>query len=317
MINKTKIAIIRGGGGYERELSMQSGANVIENLSPEKYIVFDVLVAGNGDWYLEGRIVSPDKLLIQIDVVFNSLLDSKDSLVVQKILDDFGVKYIGSDTLSSALSMNKILANKVFDFLNIKTPYREVVRKEDDLYKRSGEIFRSIPSPYVVKSADGSISFGMNIANTLSELTESIERILEFSNSVLVEELIRGQHITCGVINNFRDKEDYILLPVKIISNNPYFINYNSKRSGDFETEFSGFLNLNRKKEIEQIAVNVHKNFGLGHYSTSDFVFSKNSNLYLLEINSRPALHKESVFVKALEAIGSNLGEFLDEVILS
>ena len=315
MFNKTKIAVIRGGGGYERELSLQSGANVIKNLSFEKYIVFDVLVSNNGDWYSGGRIVQPSELLITIDVVFNSLLDSRDGLLVQKILDDFGVRSIGSNALSSSLGINKILSGGVYDSLNIRTPYREIIRKEDDLNKRSREIFMGIPSPYIVKSADGNSSFGMNIANTLEELQESVERMRDFSETILVEGLIKGHHITCGVINNFRGEENYLLLPAKINLNNKYFVDYGLKRSGDFEVEFSGFLNSAHKDEVQKIALEVHKNLGLRDYSTSDFIFSKNGNLYLLETNSYPSLHPESVFVKSLEASGSNLEEFLDELI--
>ena len=248
MFNKTKIAIIRGGCSYERELSLQSGANVIKNLSLEKYIVFDVLVSNNGDWYSGGRIVQPSQLLVAVDLVFNSLLDSKDSILIQKILDDFGVRSIGSNALSSALSTNKVLAREIYDSLGIKTPYREIIRKGDDLHQRSGKIFKSMPSPYVVKSADGSISFGMNIAHTFDELVDSIERVRDFSDTVLVEGLIKGHHITCGVINNFRGEEDYILLPAKVNLNNKYFVDYNSKRSGDFDIEFSEFLNPNQKK---------------------------------------------------------------------
>ncbi len=316
MINRTKIAIIRGGSGYEKELSIQSGENVIANLSPDKYIIFDVIVTSNGDWYTEGGIIEPARLLIKVDVVFNALLDSQDGLLVQKILDDFGVKSVGSNALSSAMATNKILAYDLHNSLNIKTPYREIVRKQDDLNQRAREIFGSIPSPYVVKPADGSFSFGMGVASTFDELLNAIERVLDISEAVIVEEFIVGQHVTCGVINNFREKEAYILFPAKInFEKSKYFPSYREKRVGDLLLEFSDFVSPAHKKQIEQITTDAHKVLGLSDYSTSDFIFSKNGNLYLLETNSFPPLHPESIFVKSLEASGSNLEEFLNNII--
>lgn len=317
MINKLRVAVLRGGPSDEHMISMRTGSNLLDNLSQEKYIVYDISISKDGNWYFNGGQVIPEKFLRHIDVVLNALHgnyggDGK----IQKLLDHFNIPYTGSDSFGSALSMNKNLSKQVYKKIGIKTPYHSLLKKENYTDNSVFEIFREIPMPCVVKPINSGSSVGVYVAGSLDELVNAIDGAFEFADSILVEEFINGKEIICGVIDNFRESEHYSLLPTELVlSEGNGILRNDDKYIGFFEEITPGRLSQNEKNEIQRLAVEAHKALGLRHYSSSDFIVHPKRGIYLLETNSLPALHEEAIIPKSLEIIGSNLSEFLDHLI--
>jgi len=317
MVYKLRIAILRGGPGNEYEVSMKSGSNILNNLSLDKYVIYDIPVSKEGIWYVNGFPTRPEKILGRIDLVFNTLsINGSHNRKIQKTLNDFGVVYVGSDALSSGLSLNKALSKNIYKIAGIKTPYFEVLKKENYDKNSAKNLFKNIPIPCIVKPIDGGSSIGVNLACNLKELARAIEIAMEFSDSVLVEEFIEGREVVCGVLDNFREKEKYSLIPGEItFSDVVKYFNSEMKLAGSFEELSSKRLSQNEKKEIQKIAIDAHNILGLRHYSQSDFIVSSKRGIYLLETNSLPSLDKNSVLLRALEEIGVELPDFLDHLI--
>src|SRR3989344_4025869 len=87
MVHKLKIAVLRGGPGYEYESSMKMGSYILKNLSNNKYVVYDVSISRDGDWFLNGIVVRPEKILMRIDLVFNAVKGNYAKGRLQKMLD--------------------------------------------------------------------------------------------------------------------------------------------------------------------------------------------------------------------------------------
>ena len=126
-------------------------------------------------------------------------------------------------------------------------------------------------------------------------------------------------------IDGFRGEEIYALPPIEI-SHNRDFFDYASKYSSpDAKDErghtiaaeeiVPGHFSDADKAELIRLAREVHAALGLRHYSRTDFIVSPRRGVYVLEVNTLPGLTEASLVPKALEAVGSNMPEFVDHII--
>jgi len=308
--------VLRGGLSHEYEVSLKTGGSVLQHLPSEKYAAQDILIEKSGVWHLRGMPTTPARVFNQVDVVFNALHgEYGEDGTVQRILDTFGIPYTGSGTLGSAVAMNKALAKEHLQSLNIKTPQHKVLEVTDDLEERVFEIFRKQSPPLVVKPCTGGSSVGVTIAKSYEALLQSVYKAFEYAPKVLIEEYIKGREATCGVIEHFREKELYSMLPIEIIppqENN--FFDYDAKYSGKTQEICPGNFSVEEKDELQRLAKEVHETLGLRHYSRSDFIVSP-KGIYFLEVNTLPGLTSESLVPKSLEAVGCSFPEFLDHLV--
>ncbi len=315
-MQRIRVAVLRGGPGPEHDVSLKSGKNVLENLS-EKYIPTDVFISKDRGWYIDGVAVAPEKVFRNNDVIFNAMHgEYGEDGKVQQFMDQFGVKYTGSRALASALGMNKVLAKEIFIKSGLKTPIYKVIKKGDNLEGIDHVIFKTFPMPAIIKPGGSGSSIGVSLAKTLKEILPGIEKALQYSDIVLVEEFIKGKEATCGVVEKFRGEELYSLLPVEITKPKEFeFWGYDAKYSGCSGEVCPGSFSDKEKKTIQDMAMEAHRVLGLRHYSRSDFIVSPKRGVYILEVNALPGLTKESLMPKSLESVGCFLPHFLDHVI--
>jgi D-alanine-D-alanine ligase len=317
-IQKTRVAILRGGPSPEYEVSLKTGANLLSLLSQdeEKYEPVDIFIDKQGVWHYRGLPTEPHKALRYIDVAVNAMHGAYgEDGRVQKILESHKTPYTGSDVLSSALAMSKDMAKKVYKRHGIRTPEYEVLKNEPELEEKLVEIFRNFLHPVIVKPAAGGSSIGTKLAHTWEELRESVKSAFEHSERVLVEEFVRGKEATCGVIESFRDEKLYALMPIEIVKDKNSIFGFDEKYSGKAEENCPGSFTKEENKLIEAAAKNAHTALGLRHYSRTDMIITPRGNVYVLETNSLPGLTKESLFPKALKALGIKEKQFLDHLI--
>jgi len=309
-----RIGVIRGGPSHEYEVSLKSGAHVLDILR-ETHSPVDIFISKDGKWHVQGVEKSPERILKNIDVVWNSLHGAYgEDGQVQDILNFHNTKYTGSDRLPSALAINKYLTKEKLASLGVKTPLHIVVKQTDHLLTKAKEIWAEIPHPMIIKPACGGSSIGMLVAGSFQELLSALENTLEQHGSVIVEEYIKGKEATCGVIDNFRGQEMYTLPPVEIIPANSIF-DYESKYSGKSQEICPGNFSSEEKKEIERLSGLVHKALDLRHYSRSDFIVHPKRGVYFLEVNTLPGMTKESLLPKSLAAVGVSVKEFVHHII--
>ncbi|MFA5934306.1 MAG: D-alanine--D-alanine ligase [Candidatus Paceibacterota bacterium] len=315
-MKRIKVAVLRGGPSRESEVSFKTGKSVLENL-PDKYIPTDVFISKNGGWYVDGVSVAPAKVFRDVDVVFNALHgEYGEDGKVQQLMNHFGVKYTGSKALASAIGMNKVLAKDFFIKAGLKTPVYIVVKKGENTEEKAQEIFKTFPMPAIVKPGGSGSSLGVTIVKSVKDIIPAMEEAFRHSDFLIVEEFIQGREATCGVIENFREKSIYPLLPIEILKPREIgFWGYDEKYSGCSEEVCPGNFSSKEKETIQNMAVEAHRVLGLRHYSRSDFIVSHKRGIYILEVNSLPGLTKESLLPKSLEAIGCAFPHFLDHII--
>lgn len=323
--DKIRVGVLRGGPSSEYQVSLNTGASVLENLSRDIYEPVDIFVSRKGVWHDHGLEKSPEKISRKIDVMFNALHGAYgEDGTVQQIMDRLGVPYTGSGAIASVLGMNKIASKKVYAKAGLKVPFSISINLRDLSREAILDAYRLVPSPFIVKPSSGGSSLGVRIARSLSELEEMAIAAFEFSSSVLIEEYIAGREATCGVIEDFRGREHYALLPIEIrpkISNGSEsgLFDYNSKYSSNpdegAEEICPGNFSEEERGAIEAMTVMAHNLLGLRHYSRSDFRIHPKRGVFILETNTLPGLTRNSLIPKALHAAGVKLGDFLHHVI--
>lgn len=310
-----RIGVLRGGPSLEYDVSLKSGANVLKNLL-ETHVPLDIFISKDGKWHVNGLERAPERILKNVDVIFNALHGAfGEDGQVQELLNRHGVAYTGSGRMESALAMNKWLTKELAQEVGIKTPIAMQVKETDALGEKAKEIFSSMPHPLIVKPRNGGSSLGVYKVDSYTELLDALEKVLAEHKSAVVEEFIPGKEASCGVIDNFRGLETYSLPPVEIVPPKGKMFDYESKYNGQSNEICPGNFTAAEKKEIERVSKLIHERLGLRHYSRSDFIVHPKRGVYFLEVNTLPGLTEESLLPKSLKAVGSSIKEFLHHVL--
>ncbi len=311
---RTVVGILRGGPSSEYEVSLKTGASVLEHIDKDKYDPRDLFVDRGGQWHAHGLAVDPHRALHGVDVVFNAMHgEFGEDGRVQRLLDSHSVPYTGSNALASALAFNKHLTKQAAKKLGIKLAHSIVVERQDPT-TIAQTIFRTFPHPAVIKPIAAGSSVGVTVAHDFAGLVRALEVAFALSDRALVEEFIKGREATVGVVDNFRGERVYALMPVEIIPPPGKFFDYEHKYNGATQEIVPGNFTHAQKDELTRMAKAVHEGLNLAHYSRSDFIISRRG-IYFLEVNTLPGLTSESLLPKAVKAGGSSLKEFISHVI--
>lgn len=315
---KVRVAVLRGGPSSEYDVSLKTGAGVLQNLG-ENYEAIDILIDKKGVWHIHGVPFDPKHLHKRADVAFIAMHgEYGEDGTVQRLLEHHGVPFTGSAALASAIGMNKVLAKKHFVNAGIKTPVHRVVSKDEYVPKQTAiELYQTFPQPSVLKPVSGGSSVATSIAGTVDEIEEALRKCFEVTDKVLVEECIKGKEATCGVIEGFRNEDLYALLPIEIVPKSQTFFDYEAKYSSDngaLEICPGNFTSA-ESAEIQRLAKLAHQSINAKHYSRTDFIIHPKRGIYCLEINTLPGLTPQSLIPKAIAAVGSSYPELLDHLI--
>ncbi len=290
--HKRRVAVLRGGASPEYEASLATGKFVLENM-PEEFEPVDVFVSRDGVWHQGGFEMSPHKILLGVDAVWNCLHGGAgENGGVQRLVADFGLPQAGSPHLSSALSMNKALAKNIFTRSGLKTPIALTVNKDEDSQKMFERLYRSMPFPIVIKPVDAGSSLGISIANSHREVKDAVDKAFALSQNALIEEYIEGKEVVGGIIEGFRGEAYYPLLPISSFSISPQ-----------------------ESEQVTEVARLAHIALGLEDFSESNLVVHPRRGVYILEVNTLPKLNPESPFIKSIRSAGSDIKEFISHTL--
>ncbi|MES2216054.1 MAG: D-alanine--D-alanine ligase [Patescibacteria group bacterium] len=320
-MHKIRVGILRGGPSAEYEVSLNSGSGVMNALREKyenKYHPRDIFIDRTGQWHMEGVEVRPEDIIHKVDVIFNALHGTYgEDGKVQHFFEAHQIPFTGSGSLGSAVGMNKVLAKKAFAHHGIKTPYGKLIQSEDvrqDLGGVSSEVFNICMMPAIIKPAASGSSIGISIVRGFKEIGPALTLAAEHGDTIIVEEFIPGIEATCGVVEGFRGHDLYALPPIEIRPHKGFF-DYGAKYNHGSDKIVPATFDDSIKKELEELARNIHRVLGLRHYSRSDFIVHPKRGIYTLEVNTLPGLSEESLIPLALKSIGSNLHEFADHLI--
>ena len=312
----TIVGVLRGGPSREHEVSLKTGAAIIANLPAERYVARDIYIDKNGEWHDRGKVVSPERILRQLDVALIGLHgEYGEDGEVQRLLERFSVPYAGADAFGSYLAMHKLMAKTRAQEAGLLTPEFRHIEQVEESEAVAHDVIRSFHQPVVVKPIGWGSSVGVSVVGGYAPVLSAIQQLFaEGAPSVLVEEYIRGKEATVGIVENLRGEKLYSLPPVEIIPPEGDFFSYNAKYSGATRELCPGTFSRTASEELQVAAKAMHRALGLRHYSRSDFIVAP-SGIYYLETNTLPGLTTESLMPKALASVGVSFPDFLSHLV--
>ncbi|MDP3793226.1 MAG: D-alanine--D-alanine ligase A, partial [Candidatus Uhrbacteria bacterium] len=185
-----RVGVLMGGPSSEHEVSLATGQNVLEGLDRSKYEPLAVKILKAGQWFLNGKPTTADKVFQACDVVFNALHgyygeDGK----LQALLDHNKVRYTGSGVAASAIAMDKFHSRELFKLAGFNVPKTLKLLKGENYSARLQFFINKITKlPVVVKPCSNGSSVGVTIVEEASGLNKAITAAFKLDREVLVEE---------------------------------------------------------------------------------------------------------------------------------
>ena len=296
MDNNLLIAVLMGGPGSEREVSLASGNAVLEALKGEALNAVSVDVAGN-------TIDLPEGTGLCFNAIHGTFGEDGE---LQTILEEMKMPYTGAGIESSQVAFDKVASKEIFVAHNVPTPVSEIINCSD------GVKLPEMPLPYVVKPPREGSSVGVHIVHNEAEAMVAMEDAAKYGDEVLVEQYVDGLELTVGVL-------DGVALPIVHIAPRDGFYDMKNKypwMSGDGGTDYYCPAELDEATTVavQDAALAAHCALGVEIYSRVDVLLDKEGNPYVLEANTIPGMTASSLLPKAAKVAGYDFGPLCEKI---
>ncbi|MDH4844804.1 D-alanine--D-alanine ligase [Pseudomonas sp. BN505] len=281
-----RVAVLYGGKSAEREVSLKSGAAVIDALTTAGV---DVVAIDVGDDLLT-RLQSE-----KIDRAFIILHGrGGEDGSMQGLLECLGIPYTGSGILASALAMDKLRTKQVWQSLGIPTPRHAVLASENDCLLAGTEL----GFPLIVKPAHEGSSIGMAKVNSAQELVAAWQDAAKYDSQVLVEQWIHGPEFTIAVLRGQ-------VLPPIALGTPHVFYDYDAKYiANDTQYRIPCGLDSVKEQELIDLTARACDAIGIEGWGRLDVMQDEQGRFWLLEVNTAPGMTDHSLVPMAARAAG-------------
>ena len=287
-----RVAVLMGGTSSEREVSLDSGRNVLEALQSR----------GVDAHAVDGIHALVDALVHgKFDRVFNILHGNKgggEDGVLQGLLEALEVPYTGTGVLGSALTMDKIRTKQVWMSAHLPTPRFERLAPESDV--RAAALRLGLPV-FVKPSSEGS---SVGVARVVDEagIDEAIRVAKEYGGEMLMEQMVVGDELTVPVLG------DVALPSIRIVPKQGWY-DYNAKYLADDTQYLCPGLEGAQEDAIRALALDAFRAAGCSGWGRVDVMRDRNGALQLLEVNTAPGMTSHSLVPKSARTVGIEFDE--------
>ena len=285
-----RVAVLLGGPGSEREVSLQSGQGVL-----------DALRARGVDAHAVDGVPALAKAIVagEFDRVFNILHGGDgENGVVQGLCEAFAIPYTGSRVLGSALTMDKIRTKQVWMSLDLPTPRYRRLQPGDDVHAAA----RAIGLPVIIKPSKEGSSVGISRVFADADLEAAVALAARYPGERLMEPRVEGDALTVAVIE---DIDGPLALPsIRIVPKGAWY-DYEAKYISDDTQYLCPGLDGEDEVRIGALAVDAFVSAGCSGWGRVDVMRDRRTGaLLLLEVNTAPGMTSHSLVPKAAASIG-------------
>ena len=293
-----RVAVLLGGASSERDVSLNSGRNVLAALHRR----------GVDAHPIDGTPALVEALVAKrFDRVFNIMHGGHgENGVVQGLMDSFGIPYTGSRVLGSALSMDKIRTKQVWLSLGLSTPRYLRLNKGDDVQAAA----RQLGLPLIIKPSCEGSSVGVSRVFKESDLDEAVELATKYPGELLMEQLVQGEEYTVGILGQ------QALPSIRIVPPGEYY-DYHAKYVSDDTQYICPGLQGAAEEEMRELALAAFRAVDCSGWGRVDVMRDRTGRNYLLEVNTTPGMTSHSLVPKAARAVGIEFDELVWRILES
>lgn len=282
-----KIAVLMGGPGSERDVSLATARGVAKALRGAGADVTEIDVRD------ENFTLPPESELAFITIHGTFGEDGQ----VQRVLEARGVPYTGDGVQESETAFDKIASKKKFEAAGVATPEWQTVG--------AGER-PTLPLPFVIKPPRQGSTVGVFIVKEEAEVASAVAKVAEFDRELLAEKFIPGRELTVGILG-------FQALPILEIIPKGGFYDYatkypflNPQAGASAEHVCPAHIEEELTRKIQDLALRAYRSIGLRVYARVDLILPDNGEPTVLEVNTIPGMTETSLLPEAAAAAGIN-----------
>jgi D-alanine-D-alanine ligase len=286
MLSSKKIVVLMGGPGSERQVSLASGAAVVEAFRSIGLNAEPLDVTGT-------TIDLPPGTDLAFNVIHGTFGEDGQ---LQQVLENLGVPYTGAGVNSSRTAFDKNLAKAAFVAAGVPTPRAEIIDVS------GGPKLPSFSAPFVVKPPREGSSVGVHIVREQSKAEAAMADAATYGNDILVEEFIEGMELTVAIVDGKAMPIVHIIPPEGVYdmaSKYPWL-------SGTQGSQYICPAELDEAttQAVQEAALAAHRSLGIEIYSRVDVLLDSQMKPFVLEANTIPGMTATSLLPKSAAAAG-------------
>jgi D-alanine-D-alanine ligase len=289
ILKDKRVAVLLGGPGPEREVSLRSGAAVARALRSLGALVQEIDVE-------DSSLSLPEPIDLAYNMIHGTFGEDGQ---IQKLLEQQGIPYTGEGVAGSQLAFDKILSKRKFDEHGVPTGRWHVIAAGQRPH---------FEVPFVVKSPRQGSSVGVHVIKDSADLDAALEDCFRFGEAVIVEEYFSGRELTVGILGD-------VALPVIEIVPREGFYDYQHKYTkGASEYFVPAPIGDEATQAVQYAALAAKRALGLEIYSRVDVILASDGRLNVLEINTIPGMTETSLLPKAAAAAGLDFAMLCERI---
>ncbi|KPD07738.1 D-alanine--D-alanine ligase [Aneurinibacillus migulanus] len=296
-----KIGVIMGGISSEREVSLQTGQEMINHLDRSRYEVVPIVIKQRADLIAQVQQARIDIALLALHGQYG------EDGTVQGALETVGIPYTGSGVLASSLCMNKQLSKMLLKAAGLHTPAGLCWQGMDDY---DPQVAERLGYPVIVKPNAGGSSIGIQLVQNEKELLPAVQEACSLDQAILIEPYIKGTEFTCSIV------DDEVLPIIGIRSVHSEWFDYKAKYEAGGAEEKVLQLPPVIEQRVREAALASYRLLQCKVYARVDMILYQDMP-YVLEVNTLPGMTANSLLPKSAAAAGMTFTQLLDRIIAS
>jgi D-alanine-D-alanine ligase len=292
MLTGKKIAVLMGGPGSEREVSLVSGKAVLKAL-------LDLGLDATAVDVTTTEIHLPEGTDLAYNVIHGTFGEDGQ---LQDAMDRLGVPYTGAGSASSKLAINKTLSKEKFVAAGVPT-----ARSETISLIPGTEPTLTISVPLVIKPPLEGSSVGIQIVKSQAELPAALAIAAEKYSTVLIEEYVAGKELTVGILDGKAMPIVQITPPEGVYDMDSKYPWLSGKKGSEYQCPAD--LDLETTIAVQAAAAAAHRSLGIEVYSRVDVLLDDENRPFVLEANTIPGMTATSLLPKSAAAAGISFPE--------
>lgn len=354
MNKKIRVAVLYGGKSGEHEVSLQSGASVIQHLDRERFEVIPVSIDKTGKWQWNDLKLIEDNLgkslpifaqapevrittqndgraalepvgkglpgFRDIDVVFPVMHGPLyEDGTIQGLLEMADVAYVGSGVLGSAIGMDKDVAKRLALAAGVPiAPYIAVTKAafERDPAAWENMAKGKLKLPVFVKPSNMGSSVGVHKIKSWEQLVPALRDAFQYDLKVLVEQGIDAREIEVAVLD---ESPLFTSVPCEITASDKHeFYSYEAKYLDEngATVHLPAQISEGESRRVRELAALAFTALECNGMARVDFFLDRGTKQFFFnEVNTIPGFTSISMYPKMMAASGIPYAELLTRVV--
>ena len=286
-----KVAVLMGGSSAEREVSLMSGAGVLQALRSRGVDAhaFDPAQQDLGELRRQG--------FARCFIALHGRHGEDGT--VQGALELLGIPYTGPGVMASSIAMDKIMTKRIWRFEGLPTPDWRLVSSADDTVAA----LAALGAPMIVKPSREGSTIGLTKVTDAAQCAQAYELASRYDPEVLCEQFIEGDETTCPILGE--GASAHALPVIRIVAPQGNYDYEHKYFTDDTQYHCPSGLPEAEERAIQALVVQAFRTLGCRGWARADIMIrASDRQPFLLEINTSPGMTGHSLVPMSARALG-------------